>query len=283
MRLLVLLLSVSIVSLPAQGAVRELRVCADPNNLPFSNAQGEGFENKIVELIAADLGARLSYTWWPQRRGFIRNTLSAGLCDLVSGTANGVEMLRSTRPYYRSGYVFVTKADGPKIDSLDDPILRELSIGVQLVGEDGSSPPPAHALAQRGLFDNVRGYLVYGDYRNSNPAAAIINAVADGEIDVAIAWGPLAGYFAEKASAPMKVGLVTPQIDGPRLPMAFDISMGVRREDRALREEIDSALVRLKPQIDAILESYRVPRLDTKSPVASARAPSSSLGTSNRN
>ena len=264
--LIMLLAAVSLSCFPVQGDTRELRVCADPNNLPFSNAAGEGFENKIVELIAADLDARLSYTWWPQRRGFIRNTLGAGLCDLVSGIATGVEMLRPTRPYYRSGYVFVTKTDGREIESLDDPILRDLKIGVQLVGEDGSSPPPAHALAQRGLFDNVRGFLVYGDYRTPNPAAGIMAAVADGTIDVAIVWGPLAGYFAKPQSVPLKLTLVKPEVDGPRLPMAFDISMGVRKEDQALRNEINSALVRLKPQIDAILAHFRVPRLDLMAP-----------------
>ncbi len=249
-----------LVSAPA--AARELRVCADPNNLPFSNAQGQGFENKIVELVAQELDARVVYTWWPQRRGFIRNTLEEGDCDLVSGIASGVELLRPTRPYYRSGYAFVTRANGPQVGSLDDPVLHQLRIGVQLVGDDGSSPPPGHALARRGMFDNVRGYMVYGDYRDGNPAARIVEAVASGEVDVAIAWGPLAGYFAERVRTPLKVQLVTPQIDGPRLPMVFDISMAVRTEDRALGEEVDAALTRLQPQIDAILDDYNVPRVE---------------------
>ena len=250
---------------------RELRVCADPNNLPFSNERGEGFENKIAELIADELGVTLSYTWWAQRRGFIRNTLNTGLCDLVTGTTNGIEMLRTTLPYYRSGYAFVTRQDGPKVSSLNDPILHNLRIGIQLVGEDGANPPPAEALARRGIVDNVRGYLVYGDYREQNPAAAIMDAVAKGEIDVAIVWGPVAGYFAGRESVPLKVALVTPQNDGPRLPMVFDINMGVRRDDPTLRDEINAALSKLRPKIDAVLANYGVPRADL--PVEMQHAP----------
>ena len=250
---------------------RELRVCADPNNLPFSNERGEGFENKIAELIADELGATLSYTWWAQRRGFIRNTLNAGSCDLVTGTTNGIEMLRTTLPYYRSGYTFVTRQDGPKVSSLDDPILHNLRIGIQLVGEDGANPPPSEALARRGIVDNVRGYLVYGDYRERNPAAAIMDAVAKGEIDVAIVWGPVAGYFAGRESVPLKVALVTPQNDGPRVPMVFDINMGVRRDDPTLRDEINAALSKLRPKIDAVLANYGVPRADL--PVEMQHAP----------
>jgi len=250
---------------------RELRVCADPNNLPFSNERGEGFENKIAELIADELGVTLSYTWWAQRRGFIRNTLNTGLCDLVTGTTNGIEMLRTTLPYYRSGYAFVTRQDGPKVSSLDDPILHNLRIGIQLVGEDGANPPPSEALARRGIVDNVRGYLVYGDYREQNPAAAIMDAVAKGEIDVAIVWGPVAGYFAGRESVPLKVALVTPQNDGPRVPMVFDINMGVRRDDPTLRDEINAALSKLRPKIDAVLANYGVPRADL--PVEMQHAP----------
>jgi len=174
---------VLILDAPASQA-RDLRVCADPNNLPFSNERGEGFENKIAELIAKRLDARLSYVWWAQHRGFIRKTLNDGLCDLVTGTTNGIDMLRTTRPYYRSGFAFVTRPDGPVIASLDDPQLHRLRIGIQLVGLDGSNPPPSEALAKRGIVDNVRGYMVYGDYRDDNPAAGIMKAVANGDIDV---------------------------------------------------------------------------------------------------
>jgi mxaJ protein len=250
------------VALPA-GA-RELRVCADPNNLPFSNEQGEGFENRIAHILAEDLGASLATTWWAQRRGFIRNTLKSGLCDVIPGVPANMEMLRTTEPYYRSTYVWVTRAgDGPAAPrNLDDPALRSLRIGVQLVGDDGSNTPPAHALARRGLAANLRGYTLYGDYAQPNPPARILVAVAVGELDIAAVWGPLAGYFAPRQAVPLTLAPIRPQADGPQLPMVFDISMGVRREDEALAHELDAALARNRPAIDAVLEAFGVPRLD---------------------
>ncbi|MBZ9799462.1 substrate-binding domain-containing protein [Mesorhizobium sp. ES1-4] len=248
--------------LPAVADARELRVCADPNNMPFSNAAGQGFENKIAEIIAADLGAKLNYTWWAQRRGFVRNTLKAGLCDLVPGTPANLEMLRTTAPYYRSSYVFVTRQNGPDVTSFNDPRLRDMRIGVQLIGDDGANSPPVQALGRRGIVGHLVGYPVYGDYSAPNPPARIVDAVASGEIDLAVVWGPLAGYFAEKQKVPLRVTPVTPRIDGPQLPMIYDISMGVRREDDALRSDVNSALARHKAEIDALLSQYRVPRLD---------------------
>jgi mxaJ protein len=246
----------------APASARELRVCADPNNLPFSNEAREGFENRIVDLIAEDLGASVTYTWWAQRRGFVRNTLKAGLCDLVPGTLSSMEMLRTTRPYYRSFYVFVTRADGPQVSSFDDPVLREAKVGVQLIGNDGVNTPPAHALSRRGIVDNVRGYSVYGNYAEPNPPARIVEAVAAGDIDIAVVWGPLAGYFAGRQEAALRILPVEPQADAPRLPMAFDISIGVRKEDEAFRQELNGVLARRKPEIDAILAAYGVPRPD---------------------
>jgi mxaJ protein len=261
----------AVVAIATAAQARELRVCADPNNLPFSNDRLEGFENKIVALIAQELGATPAYTWWAQRRGFIRNTLKAGLCDVVPGTPANLEMLRTTAPYYRSGYVFVTRADAPSIASLNDPVLRELQIGVQLIGDDGFNTPPAHALSRRGIVANVRGYSIYGDYREPNPPARIIDAVAQGEIDVAVVWGPLGGYFGTKQRPELHVTPVRPQIDGPQLPMVFDISVGVRREDEALRQELDAALERRRVDVDQILAEYHVPRLDTQRRSAESR------------
>jgi mxaJ protein len=248
----------------AAGSVeaRDLRVCADPNNLPFSNEAGEGLENKIVALIAEELGAELRYTWWAQRRGFLRNTLKAEACDLVPGLPANLEGVRTTAPYYRSTYVFVTRTDGPEVASYNDPVLREKKIGVHLVGDDGSNTPPAHALARRGVIDNVRGYMVYGDYGEPNPPARILTSLAQGEIDVAIVWGPLGGYFATRQAVPLKVTPVRPSFDGPQLPMVFDISMAVRKEDDALRQEVDAALTRRRTDVDAILAAYGVPRID---------------------
>jgi mxaJ protein len=242
---------------------RELRVCADPNNLPFSNEAGEGFENKIVSLVAQELNAEIRYTWWAQRRGFLRNTLKAETCDLVLGLPANLEGVRTTTPYYRSSYVFVTRTDGPDVQSFNDPVLHQVKIGVHLIGDDGSNTPPAHALSRRGIIDNVRGFMIYGDYNDPNPPARIIEALGKGEIDVAIVWGPLGGYFAEREGVPLKVTPVRPIFDGPQLPMIFDISMAVRKENDTLRQEVDAALARRRPEVDAILAAYGVPRLDT--------------------
>jgi mxaJ protein len=247
---------------PAMAHARELKVCADPNNMPFSNAAGQGFENRIAEIIATDLGAKLTYTWWAQRRGFVRNTLKAGLCDLVPGTPANLEMLRTTTPYYRSSYVFVTRRDGPDVASFNDPRLRDMRIGVQLIGDDGANSPPVQALGRRGIVGHLVGYPVYGDYSAPNPPARIVEAVASGEIDLAVVWGPLAGYFAARQKVPLRITPVAPRIDGPQLPMIYDISMGVRREDDALRGDVNGALSRHKGEIDALLAQYGVPRLD---------------------
>jgi mxaJ protein len=241
---------------------RELRICGDPNNLPFSNKGGEGFENKIASKLAAKLGAKLSYVWWAQRRGFLRNTLNAGACDLVTSSVLGAELLRTTLPYYRSSYMFVTRADRPSVTSLDDPRLRHLKIGIQLVGDNGNNPPPAEALARRGLASNVRGFPVYGDDRDPNPGESIITAVANTDIDIAIVWGPLAGFYAKRQLVSLKLSPVEPQIDGARLPMLFDISMGVRKGDDAFKDDVNQALVAIRPDIDRILSEYGVPRFD---------------------
>jgi mxaJ protein len=247
-------------------APRELRVCADPNNLPYSNQKLEGFENRLAEMVAQDLHATVRYTWWPQRRGFFRKTLKAGTCDVVLGMPSSVEMALTTRPYYRSTYVFVYRKDrGIAVRSFDDPVLRKLKIGVQMIGDDGVNSPPAHALASRGMIRNVVGYSVYGDYSQPNPPARIVEAVARGEVDVAVVWGPLAGYFAPRQGAghnvPLELVPVSPQIDRPFLPFVFDMAMGVRRGDDKLHAELDSFLERRRPEIDALLDRYGVPRV----------------------
>lgn len=241
------------------SAAEELRVCADPNNLPFSNQRGEGFENKLAELIAADLGRNVSYTWWPQRRGFIRHTLSGRHCDLVMGVPARFELVQTTRPYYRSTYVFITRRkDALTLTSLDDPRLRGLRIGLHAIGDDYSNVPPAQALAARGLISNVRGYSIYGDYSQPDPPRALIDALARGEIDVAIAWGPLGGYFARRADTPLVVTPL-PQSQDPLLPTTFAISMGMRREDKKFQQQVETAIARHRAEIHALLESYGVP------------------------
>ena len=247
----------------AATTARTLRVCADPNNLPFSNERREGFENRIAELVARDLDAKLSYIWWAQRRGFVRNTLNQDQCDVLIGVPSSFERTRTTIPYYRSTYVFVTRHNRHlRIASFDDPQLRNLRIGVQLIGDDATNTPPAHALSNRRIITNVRGYSVYGDYRQQNPPARLIDAVARDEVDVGVAWGPLAGYFAQHEPVRLDITPVSPQIDLPFLPFVFDISMGVRRGNDTLREELNAVITRRRGEIDRILSDYGVPRLD---------------------
>ena len=242
---------------------RILRVTADPNNLPFSNERREGFENKIADLIAKELGATLQYSWRAQRRGFFRETLKENRADLILGVPAHFDMALPTAPYYRSSYVFVFRKDkGLDLHSLDDPRLRTLRIGVQMIGNDGRNTPPAHALADRGIIENVVGYTVYGDYTQPNPPSRVIQAVANGEVDVALAWGPLAGYFASREAVPLDVVPVSPQADSPALPFTFAISMGVRRSDRTLRDTLDAILARRRLSIDSLLTAYGVPLLD---------------------
>jgi quinoprotein dehydrogenase-associated probable ABC transporter substrate-binding protein len=263
-------------------AVTPLRVCADPNNLPFSNEAREGFENKIATLVGDQLHRPVEYTWWAQRRGFVRNTLNAGDCDLVIGTTAGMEMLSTTRPYYKSTYVFLTRHDrGLSIRSFDDSVLHHLKIGVQLIGDDFANTPPVHALANRGIITNVVGFPVYGDYAEANPTARIVDAVESGAVDVAVVWGPLAGYFAKRSPTPLDVVPVSPRLDLPYLPFVFDIAMGVRRGDSTFRKQLDEIIAERQSTIDSILVSYGVPLVDVHRPIDTAgvrRTPSSLAG-----
>jgi mxaJ protein len=260
LKLAVFILAGGLLMASGHAQARELRVCADPNNLPFSNEHEAGFENRIVAVVARELDAKVVYVWWAQRRGNIRNTLNAGLCDLIPGVASGLETLATTAPYYRSAYVFVTRAQPPlEIRSFDDERLRKLTIGVQMIGDDFSNTPPAHSLSRRGMVENVRGFMLYGDYAQDSPPRAIIDAVASGAIDVAVVWGPLAGYYAQKQKIPLSLHVVSPLRDGAALPMAFDISMGVRKKDAELLHALDAALRKRRVEIAEILREYSVP------------------------
>jgi mxaJ protein len=244
-----------------QRSSSELRVCADPNNLPFSNERREGFENALAQLVAQDLGRQVHYTWWAQRRGFVRNTLRAGTCDVIMGVPSSFELAQPTIPYYRASYLFVSRSDRRlRVTSLDDPRLKRLRIGVHMIGDDYSNVPPAQALAKRGIVGNVRGYSIYGDYSRPDPPRLLIDAVAAGEIDLAIAWGPLASYFAKREPVPLDLVPVSPQVDLPFLPMVFDISMGVRRGDTELKDALDAVIARRRTDIDRILAQYGVQR-----------------------
>lgn len=266
----VLLLVVFFLTLPAwseepHGNPQPLRVCADPNNLPFSNQRLEGFENKIAELLAKEFQAELQYTWWPQRRGFLRNTLHAGSCDVVMGIPASFDSVLTTQPYYRSTYVFVYPRHAEyHIASFDDPVLHRLKIGVHLIGDDYANSPPAHLLSLKGIVDNVVGYSVFGNYAENSPPGKIIDAVAAGEVNVAIVWGPIAGYFAKKQPIPLT--LVPAPIDATSsvIPLAYSIAMGVRREDGNLKRKLDDALQRKAADIHKILEEYGAPLLSSE-------------------
>ena len=249
-----------------------LRVCADPNNLPFSNRRLEGFENRIAEQIAAELGMPLAYRWFPQRRGFVRHTLNAQLCDLIIGVPTGYDLVARTAPYYRSSYVFVTRADRRlDVRSFDDPALRTLRIGVHMMGDDYANSPAALALARRGLRDRIVPFMIYGDYDRPDPPTELVTAVARGEIDVAVAWGPLAGWVASRSAVPLRVHPVATPSSAPTQHFTFDIAMGVRHGDTARLAELDLVLARRAPEIRRILASYGVPTLALAT--ATRRAP----------
>jgi quinoprotein dehydrogenase-associated probable ABC transporter substrate-binding protein len=260
LRCALLLLALSACSSDREG--KQLRVCSDPNNLPFSNQREEGFENRIADLIALELGAHVRYTWQPQHRGFIRNTLSSGVCDLVMAMPSGAGQVLTTRPYYRSTYVFVYRRDrGLRVRSLDDPILRKVRIGVQLVGADYTNTPPVHALSRRGIVKNLVGFSVLGDYSQPNPPARIMDAVIAREVDLGIVWGPLAGYFAKRAPVRLEIVPVSPSVDPPGLHFAFDIALAVRRGEEKFRQQLQAILDRRKSSVDSILTAYGVPLL----------------------
>jgi len=237
-----------------------LRVCADPNNLPFSNQHGDGFENQIATLVARELGRPLEYFWLPQRRGFIRNSLNARRCDVVIGVPAQYGLLQPTRSYYRSSYVFVSRRDRLlRIDSFDEPSLTTLTIGVQVSGDDYNNPPAAQELARRHLVQNVRGFTVYGDYSSADPQRAIVDAVADGRVDVAVVWGPVAGYYAQRESTPLEVRPITQANTTSPNRFTFDIAMGVRADDTTLRTALDLVIAQHGNAIRRILRAYGVP------------------------
>ena len=258
----------------AAGDGRTLRVCADPANLPYSDRDERGFENRIARLVAADLGARLEYAWQPLGRGFVRKSLGADACDVLVGVPADLERVLTTRSYYRSGYVFVNRADSPRpLESFDDHRLLELRIGVQLLGNDLAATPPGHALARRGAAERVVGYPVFGDV----PAAARAEAdLAVGRLDAALLWGPQAGYFAARGAVPMRLSAARPPA-GLEMPFTFAIAMAVRKDDHALQAELDAVLARRAPEIAAILDEYGVPRWPLDD-TAATRADTASVG-----
>jgi mxaJ protein len=248
---------------PPASLPQALRVCADPDNLPYSHENGSGFENRIAQLAADDLGLPLRYEWLPDRRGFVRKTLGARLCDVIIGVPVGFERAATTQSYYRSSYVWVTPVATAALPSFDEPRIRQMRIGVQLIGNDMVASPPGYALARHGATDNVVGFPVPGD----EPAAArMVSAVARGQLDAALIWGPQAGYFASRSAKPMRVVPALAPADLPGQPFDFAIAMGVRRGDEALREALNGFIGRRRADIARILADYAVPRIAEAAP-----------------
>ena len=235
------------------------RVCADPNNMPFSNEAGQGFENKLAELMAAKLNAKLEYTWWSQRKSFVRNSLDEGKCDALMGVPSALDSVSATRPYYRSTYVFVTRRERHlHIVSLTDERLARLRIGIHVVGDDYA--PPAFALARRGITQNISGFSLFGEYGEMNPARKIVDAVDRGEIEVAIVWGPFAGYFSQTAKSPLDIEPVSPPIF-LGVPFTYDISIGVRKGNEELKNRLNDLLQSESAAVQQILAQYDVPEV----------------------
>jgi mxaJ protein len=240
-----------------------LRVCADPDNMPLSNQKGEGYEQKIAELVAKDWNAKVEYAWWPVRRGYFSRALNGRYCDVAIEAPAGLDMAGVTKPYFRSGYVFVTRKDsGLDIKSLADPRLKKLKIGINLLNSDAENTPPAMALSQYGVVGNLVGFTTF--YSDSARPEDIVNAVAKKDIDVAIVWGPLAGYFVRSSSAPLAVQPLPERDSLSDFPFQYNIGMAVRRRDRALRDSLQATLDRRRPEIQGILKQFGVPVLPIK-------------------
>lgn len=251
-------------ALPVTKAWRDLkafRVCGDPDNLPFSNSKQQGFENRIATLLAKELGDSVVYLWWPHRRGFVRSTLRAAECDVIMGVPKGFDPALETKPYYRSTYYVVSRADRHiDVTTLSDSSIKNLKIGVNIIGYDYTNTPPAEALAARGIYKNLKGYSTF--YGEEHQPRDIIDGVVKGEVDIALVWGPLAGYYAKQSTVPLKL-VALPDSDSTGLPFAYDMAIGVRHADRELRDTLDSILARKHDEVQAILREYNVPTVST--------------------
>jgi mxaJ protein len=245
-------------SFAVSADARELRVCADPDNLPYSDREGRGFENRIATLVAHDLGAEVRYYWLPQWRGYARKTLQPKHCDVIPGIAQADDSVLATDAYYRGAYALVySPARYPGLASLDDPRLRTARIGIQVVGIDATPTPAARALARRGIVSNIVGYPLMGERPS---AQRIVDAIADGSLDVGVVWSPQPGYFIAKRHLALDVVPLRGDAQDPSFD--FAIAMGVRRDDVALLRALNASLARLAPAIDEVLREYAVGRVD---------------------
>jgi quinoprotein dehydrogenase-associated probable ABC transporter substrate-binding protein len=239
----------------------QLKVCADPNNLPFSDEKKEGFENKIAELIGAELGLSVDYTWFPQVTGFVRNTLRARLCDLVTGTVAGDEVMQTTNPYYFTTYVMFYRSDkGLALEGLQDPRLIGLRLGVV------AGTPPADLLVRHDLMSHTRPYALMVDTRAESPTHQMVQDVVDGTIDVGFLWGPIAAYYRKRDDLPLTLAPLKDEPGAAR--MEYHIAMGVRANEPEWRRRINAAILKRQDEITAILRDYGVPLLNEQGELA---------------
>ena len=259
---------------PAPREAGLIRVCADPDNMPSSNDKGEGYENKIAELLAKELSAKLTYVWYPTRRGYFR-ILNGRYCDLAVEVPAGLDMTGATKPYFRSGYVFVTRQGSglEDIASLADPRLKKLKIGINIYTSDAENSPPAMALSHYGVVGNLTGYSTF--FSDQVRPEDIIKGVSHKDVDLAIAWGPLAGYFAKQSPVPLVLTPVPATDSLGNFPFQYNIGIAVRRSDKEFRDSLEAVLDRRRPDIEAILKEYNVPLL----PIETARPEKSAADT----
>ena len=250
---------------PVGGA--SLRVCADPNNMPFSNEKGEGFENKLAELIAQKLDARLEYSWFAEATGYVPNTMGREACDLVMGYAQGTGLIEDTNPYYHTSYVLIYRQDDASlqgIDRLSDPRLKGKRIGLF------ARTPPASILAMNGLVANAKPFEINADDSASQVTMTMIDELASGDLDAALLWGPVAGYYAERASVPLKLVPLVKENAGPST--IYGITMGLRPNEPQWKHTINKLIVENQSEIYLLLQGYNVPLLDEKGNLITAAA-----------
>ncbi|MET0841438.1 MAG: quinoprotein dehydrogenase-associated putative ABC transporter substrate-binding protein [Methyloceanibacter sp.] len=242
-----------------------LRVCADPDNMPFSNAEGQGFENKLAELIAEKLDARLEYSWFAEESGYVPNTMGRGACDLVMGYAQGTGLIEDTNPYYYTSYVLIYREDDSSlagVESLADPRLKGKRIGFF------ARTPPSSVLAIHGLAANAKPFESHAGESATKAAVTMLDEIATGALDAGILWGPVGGYYAQREGVPLKLIPLVKETAGPRT--IYGITMGVRPDEPKWKHSINAFIASNEAGINAILQSYNVPVLDEQGNVVAA-------------
>lgn len=230
-----------------------LRVCADPDDLPFSNASGAGFDNRIAQVLGHDIHRPVIFVWARARRGFLRERFNKGACDALMGVPQGIKHVRTTVPYYRSSYVFVTRrSDHLQLARFDDPAIGRQRIGLQILEEDFS--PPSLPLIRSGHAAQFVGFDSFG-----MGGEDIVRAVADKRVGFSVVWGPLAGYYASKQRVPLSLSVVQPSVDTSGIPFSFAMTIAVHNNDAALENELNTAIQKNQNRIHAILHAYHIP------------------------